>query len=291
MKFTLATVLLAAVVGSGLGTPVEEFRRHVAAVSATSANSNAITDKTKKISEFSRPALEAILTGRAATDLNEAIKLLKEIQKQEPAFGKPVERATATIDTINKALSNVFNAYKSNGTVPSGGYKGRALTIVTKLWEAKAKGVLGQNACNYVHGNADTGQADENSLTTLRRWPLLPKRLAGQDKSPDLGINMFGKACPVCRTMFREKYGEEVEDDLRLAAVTWSKIFIPGFPHSWDDLADLNASLVVLRESHLVSDFFHMSHLVYTSFGPTLQFCRPCVGELTLPLTPSFELQ
>ena len=55
--------------------------------------------------------------------LNKAVLLLKEVGKEEPAFGKPLERATMTIDTLNQAIHNLFLQYKSNGTNPTGGYK------------------------------------------------------------------------------------------------------------------------------------------------------------------------
>lgn len=48
---------------------------------------------------------------------------MREVSQEEPAFGKPLSRATNTIDALNKAISNVFMQYKGNGTNPMGGYK------------------------------------------------------------------------------------------------------------------------------------------------------------------------
>lgn len=56
-------------------------------------------------------------------NLDKAVLLLKEVGKEEPAFGKPLERATMTIDPLNKAIQGLFLQYKGNGTNPAGEYK------------------------------------------------------------------------------------------------------------------------------------------------------------------------
>ena len=56
-------------------------------------------------------------------NLGDAVKLLKEVSQGESAFGKPLERATLAIDTLNKAIENLAAKYKGNGTNPTGGYK------------------------------------------------------------------------------------------------------------------------------------------------------------------------
>ena len=56
-------------------------------------------------------------------NLDKAVELLREVSQEEPAFGKPLARATSTIDTLNKAIENLAAQYKGNGSNPSGGYK------------------------------------------------------------------------------------------------------------------------------------------------------------------------
>jgi lactate 2-monooxygenase len=241
-------------------------------------------------------------------------------------------------------------------------YERPPISFDPDIWEKKFKEILPQNAYNYAHGNAGTGQSDVNNITAFRRWAFLPKRLTGQTKFPDLSVKLFGKTypypialCPVgfqrifhpggematsaaaneeripyifssasatsieevakangsgerwfklywpsqhhqdvtasllsraqnhgydvlvvnvdsfimgwrpCdqddgyssflrpdhvgveigltdpvyREMFKRQFGKEVEEDLALASATWSKIFIPGYPHKWEDLATL----------------------------------------------------
>ena len=61
----------------------------------------------------------ALCNRRAEELLDKAVKLLNEVGQQEPAFGKPLSRATATIETLNRAIANVFLQYQGNGTSPA----------------------------------------------------------------------------------------------------------------------------------------------------------------------------
>ena len=49
----------------------------------------------------------------------------------------------------------------------------------------------------------------------------------------------IGLTDPVFRRIFQEQFGKEVDEDLELSSATWSKIFVPGYPHKWEDLATL----------------------------------------------------
>lgn len=83
-------------------------------------------------------------------------------------------------------------------------YERTSISFDTTSWETKAKEVLSRDAFNYVNGNAGNGQSDANNTHAFRRWAFLPNRLTGQDKFPDLGVELFGKRymypialCPV----------------------------------------------------------------------------------------------
>lgn len=83
-------------------------------------------------------------------------------------------------------------------------YERPPLTFDTTLWAQKAKEILSRDAFNYVNGNAGTDQSEANNTTAFRRRAFLPKRLTGQDKFPDLSVELFGKTyafsiglCPV----------------------------------------------------------------------------------------------
>ncbi|KAM4055145.1 hypothetical protein HRG_005952 [Hirsutella rhossiliensis] len=109
MKFTLATVLLVNLAGCGLASPATGMRNDLSMTSGTVGISASVQEKGTMIKEH----------------LDKAVMLLKEVGKEEPAFGKPLDRATMTIDTLNKAIHNLFlqYQYKGNGTKPTGGYK------------------------------------------------------------------------------------------------------------------------------------------------------------------------
>lgn len=68
-------------------------------------------------------ALQTRLTPRTEEHLDKVVKLLREVSRQEPAFGRPLEQATTAINTLNVAIHNVFLQYKGNGTNPTGGYR------------------------------------------------------------------------------------------------------------------------------------------------------------------------
>ncbi|QIW97890.1 hypothetical protein AMS68_003408 [Peltaster fructicola] len=83
-------------------------------------------------------------------------------------------------------------------------YERPPITFDTTKWETQAKEILSKDSWNYVGGNAGAGQAEENNRAALRRWGILPKRLTGQQKLPDLSTKLFGKTyefpialCPV----------------------------------------------------------------------------------------------
>lgn len=49
----------------------------------------------------------------------------------------------------------------------------------------------------------------------------------------------MGLTDPLFRQIFKKETGKEVEEDLGLASIAWTKIFQSGFPHAWEDLAFL----------------------------------------------------
>lgn len=53
---------------------------------------------------------------------------------------------------------------------------------------------------------------------------------------PDhVGVEM-GLTDPVFQSQFKEKYGKKVDEDVGTATAVWCQIFIPGYPHGWEDL-------------------------------------------------------
>lgn len=68
-----------------------------------------------------------------------------------------------------------------------------AITFDTTKWAAEAKAILPSTAWAYVNGSAGTGQADENNINEFRKWAFIPKRLTGQNKMPDLSVEIFGE--------------------------------------------------------------------------------------------------
>jgi lactate 2-monooxygenase len=60
-------------------------------------------------------------------------------------------------------------------------------------------------------------------------------------RADHVGVEI-GLTDPVFKKLFKEKFGNEVEEDLATAAVTWAKIYTSGFPHSWHDLEFLRAN-------------------------------------------------
>lgn len=58
---------------------------------------------------------------------------------------------------------------------------------------------------------------------------------------PDrVGVQM-GLTDPIFREQFKKQYGKEVDEDLGLSAIAWTRVFNSGFPHAWEDLKDLRA--------------------------------------------------
>ncbi|KAG8851852.1 hypothetical protein FRB96_009036 [Tulasnella sp. 330] len=56
---------------------------------------------------------------------------------------------------------------------------------------------------------------------------------------PDcIGVDV-GFTDPVYREHFKKETGNEVEDDMGTAAVTWAHLVFPGYSHSWEDIAFL----------------------------------------------------
>ncbi|KPI44143.1 putative lactate 2-monooxygenase [Cyphellophora attinorum] len=75
-------------------------------------------------------------------------------------------------------------------------------------------------------------------------------------RSDRVGVAV-GFSDPVFRKQFRERYGNEIEDDQGLAAALWTRTIFPRYSHSWEDLQLLREAWdgpIVLKGIQSVAD-------------------------------------